>query len=192
MPTLRTLLARVAAVLRRTRAEVELKEELETHHAMLVDENLRRGLPQEEALRQANIALGNTLSITEGVREQASLPAVESMWQDARFGVRQLRRAPGFTATAILTLALGIGANTAIFSAVHALVLRALPFPNSQNLVALWCRQPSRGIPRLPLSIPDYLDAQQLRSFEGIAAYLGIEDTITGRGSACIANKKRN
>src|SRR5215469_17122439 len=120
MPTLRTLLARVAAVLRRTRAEVELNEELETHHAMLVDENLRRGLPQEEALRQANIALGNTLSITEGVREQASLPAVESMWQDARFGVRQLRRAPGFTATAILTLALGIGANTAIFSAVHA------------------------------------------------------------------------
>jgi len=182
MPTLRTLLARVAAVLRRTRAEVELNEELETHRAMLVDEHLRRGLPQEEALRQANIALGNTLRITEGVREQASLPAVESIWQDARFAVRQLRRAPGFTATAILTLALGIGANTAIFSAVHALLLRALPFPNSQNLVALWCRQPSRGISRLPLSIPDYLDAQQLRSFEGIAAYWGVEDTITGIG----------
>lgn len=183
MPTLRTLFVRVAAVLRRTPAEAELNEELETHRAMLVDENLRRGLPQQEALRQANIALGNTLSITEGVREQAGLPALESMWQDVRFGVRQLRRAPGFTATAILTLALGIGANTAIFSAVHALLLRALPFPNSQNLVALWCRQPSRGIPRLPLSIPDYLDAQQqLRSFEGIAAYWGVEDTITGIG----------
>jgi len=183
MPTLRGLLVRIVGALHRTRAELELNEELETHRAMLFNENLRRGLAQEEALRQANIALGNTLSITEGVREQAGLPGLESLWQDVRFGVRQLRRAPGFTATAVLTLALGVGANTAIFSAVHALLLRALPFPNSQNLIALWCRQPSRGIPRLPLSIPDYFDAQQqLRSFEGIAAYWGVEDTITGIG----------
>lgn len=183
MPRLRAFLVRISGVLHRTHAELELKEELETHRAMLVEENLRRGLSREEALHQANIVLGNTLRITEGVREQAGLPTVESMWQDVRFGLRQLGRAPGFTATAILTLALGIGANAAIFSAVHALLLKALPFPNSQNLVALWCRQPSRGIPRLPLSIPDYLDAQQqLRSFEAIAAYWGVEDTITGIG----------
>lgn len=69
-----------------------------------------------------------------------------------------LRKNPGFSAVVVLTLALGIGANTATFSAVYSLLLKPLPYPNSERLVFLWCRQPSRGIPELPPSIPDYFD----------------------------------
>lgn len=137
MDRLRRLVARIRGVLHRTPAELDLNEELDSHRAMLIEENIRRGLSRHEAMRQANVVLGNPAGISERVREQSGLPVLESLWQDVRYGLRRLKQAPGFTVTAVLTLALGIGANTAIFQLLDAVRLRMLPVRSPQELVIL-------------------------------------------------------
>src|SRR5579863_3841479 len=134
---LRQFSSRFRALLLRRRLDSRLDEELQSHFDMLVEENVRSGKPLPEARRIARLSLGGAEQIREAVHDQRAVPFLDSLWQDVRYGARTLRKSPGFTAIAVLTLALGIGANTAIFTMTNGLMLRTLPVRDPGNLVEL-------------------------------------------------------
>ncbi len=138
MNTLRRWLLRLGEFFGRARRERDLAAEMESHLQLHIDENLRVGMSAEEARRQALIKLGGLEQTKEMVRERRGLPMLEVLLQDLRFGVRMLRKNPGFTSVAVLTLALGIAANTAIFTAFDALVLRPRPVKDPDSLAGIW------------------------------------------------------
>jgi len=165
---------RLLALFRRKRLEENLDEELRGHLDMLVEENIRRGLSPDEARYAAQRSFGGVEQVKEIYREQRGLPMIETLGQDARYGLRQLRRSPGFTAVAVLTLALGIGANTAIFSLVDAIVLRPLPYPSPDQLVGLgqWRSQKGEGYVQTGVSAPNIVDiAKEKGIFQQVAYY---------------------
>jgi putative ABC transport system permease protein len=168
---LRGWLSRMGGGFGREARERELAEELESHIQMHVEDNIRAGLPEGEARRQALLKLGGIEQTKENYRRQRGVPALGDLWQDLRFGARVLRKQPTFTLIAVLTLALGIGANTALFSVVNAVLLSPLPFPDSDRLVALYETFNPSG--QSAVSVPNLRDWQQQNSvFEGIAAYV--------------------
>jgi putative ABC transport system permease protein len=154
----RVLAARIREFAGRGRLEHELSEELQTHLDMLTDEHVRRGLTRDEARRQACRDLGGLEQTRELVRERRGLPLVETLGRDIRFGARLLRKTPGFTAAAICTLALGIGANTAIFSVVDAVLFQPLPYPEPQRLVSIWEVSAKTGEPIPSVAPANYYD----------------------------------
>jgi putative ABC transport system permease protein len=181
MDRLRQLLHHLRSFFRGAKLDRDLDAEMAAHLQFAIEDNLNRGLSPSEARRQALLRFGGPQQAREQHREARGLPLLDALLQDLRFGLRMLTKNPGFTCVAVLTLALGIGATTSIFSATHALLLKSLPYPDSSRLVYLWCRQPSRNIPELPPSIPDYWDWQrQLHSFSAIAGYWGAEFAISG------------
>ena len=132
----------LSALFHRTQMETDTEEELRAHVRNRADDLERFGLTRTEAQRRARIEFGPHEKFKEECREAMSARFVEVFWQDARFGIRMLRKSPGFTAVAVLTLALGIGANTAIFSLLNGLVLRDLPAPHPEQLVRFGAHNP--------------------------------------------------
>jgi predicted permease len=139
---LRGWLMRLFGLFERGRREREFAEELESHLAMHIEDNLRAGMSPEEARRGALIKLGGVTLTKERYREQKGLPMLETLLQDLRFGLRMLRKNPGFTFIAALSLALGIGANTAIFSLINAIMLRQMPVERPDQLVEFVEKRP--------------------------------------------------
>src|SRR5215467_1980208 len=136
----RRLTSLLRNLLHRKREERELDEEIRAHEMLLADEKIRAGMNPQEAHRQALLELGGLEQLKEQVREVRAGYVLGTFLQDVRFGLRMLRKSPGFIATAVLTLVLGIGANTAIFSVVNGVLLRSLPFEDAERLMIVWNR----------------------------------------------------
>jgi predicted permease len=180
---LRSLGLRIAGLLRPTRAEEESRLELESHIAMHMDEGIRAGLTAAEARRQALIRLGRVEQTQQAYRERHGLPWLESLLRDLRFSFRTFARHPSVTAIAILSIALGIGANATIFSLVSRFVLRPAPVGNPSTLLEISTTHAGeRCCNHLPM--PVFHDIQdQARSFSGVAAYFElIPASIGGQG----------
>ena len=163
----------------RKRMLEELDQDIRDHIERETQDNIERGMPPEEARYAAMRKFGNVTRVKEETREVWSLIWVEQLWQDIRYGLRMLRRSPGFAAVAILTLALGIGANTAIFSVVNAVLLQPLPYPNAKRLAMIWSTwgNETHG----PASGPELIELRsRSHAFEEIAGIWVTSGTITG------------
>ena len=173
-------------ILRRARMESEMDAELRFHMEAYAEDLVRGGVPREEALRRARLEFGGIENAKEECREARGVHFVETLLQDLRYGLRTMLRSPGFTVTAVLALALGIGANTAIFSVVNAVLLRPLPYDQPDRLMQVWHTPPQKSFPGMPIftvSPANFLDwRNQNHSFEGMAAYGFGRYTITGSG----------
>jgi putative ABC transport system permease protein len=166
---------------RREQWDKERARELEAHLEIETQENIARGMTPEEARYAARRKLGNVTLIREEIRRMNTLGFLETLWQDVRYAARMLAKNPGFTIVAVLTLALGIGANTAIFSVVNAVLLRPLAFPGSDRLVIVWGTQMAKGVSEDVVSYPAFEDWRaQSKSLEGVAAFTTRGATLSG------------
>jgi hypothetical protein len=172
MRRLRGWLVRLAGLFNKPREDRELDAEIEGHLQMHVENNLRLGLSPQEARRQAMIKLGGIESTKEACRDQRGLPWIDALLQDLRYGSRMLRKNAGFAGIAVATLALGIGANTTVFSVARAVLFRALTFETSDRLMWIHLANPQTGGPEMRLSWRDVEDiGGATQSFESLAAF---------------------
>ena len=183
MDWIRTFFARFAALFRRRKLNADLDDELRSHIELAVAENLQRGMSAQEARTAALRAFGGVAQTRETYRTQRGMPWFDTLAQDIRFAVRMLAKSPAFTAIAVLTLALGIGGNTAIFSIVNGVLLSPLPFPQPDRLVALHESKPN--FENGSISYPNFLD---WRKDNHIFSSMGVSRrwafSLTGRGDA--------
>ena len=171
------------ALLQRERVERELDEEVHGFVKMATAEKVKEGMSGREASRAVRLENGTVESMKEAVRVASWETLMETCWRDLRFAVRMLRKSPGFMAVAIVTLALGIGANTAIFSVVYAVLLKPLPFPHSNQLVFLFEAKPQNGIPSSGISYDNFTEIRgQNHVFSELAGVTTHDLTLTGRG----------
>jgi putative ABC transport system permease protein len=178
---LRQLFLRFASLFCRKQLDRDLDAEMNSHLAMAIEENLQHGMSLAEARRQALIHFGGTQQTKENHRESRGIPWLEHFLQDLRFALRLLRKSPGFTATAILTLALGIGLNTSIFSLVNTVLLRPLPYPDAGRLVMVWEQNLHRGWLENIVSSANFLDwKQQNHVFTDMAAFESNSFNLSG------------
>jgi macrolide transport system ATP-binding/permease protein len=172
MKSLRAALRRLVGMFSAGRREQEFASEIEGHLQMHIDDNVRAGMTAEEARRDALLKLGGLEQTRQAYRERGTAPFFETLWQDLRFALRQLRKSPGFTITAVLMLSLGIAASVAIFAFVDAALLRPLPYPNPEGLADV--TESAALFPHSNLSYPDYLDWKRMnRSFVSLDVYEG-------------------
>ncbi len=172
MRRLRALVFRLGSLFSRERREQDLSAEMESHLQMHIQDNLHSGMNPQMARREAMMRLGGVEQTKENYRDLRGLPLLETFLQDLRFASRTLRKSPGFTTVAVLTLALGIGANTAIFSLLDALTLRSLPVPHPEQLVRFGARTPDD--PYTALSVPMFEEfARGQKVFSSAFAWWG-------------------
>jgi predicted permease len=184
MKALCAFLIRLGNLFGTERLERELHSELSAHLQLHIDDNLRAGMTPDEARRQALLRLGGLEQTKERLRDQRSLPFLETLFHDLRYALRMLRHNPGFTAAAVIVLALGIGANTALFSVVNGVLLRPLPYPHPEQLVTL--RESKPNFATGSISLPNFLDWQKdNRTFTSMAAMRGGRSLVlSGLGDA--------
>ena len=181
MTWLRILLHRLRGVFLKAGLDRELGEEIRIHLEMQIDENIRQGMAPEQARLAALRQFGGIEQVKETYRDRRGLPLIETSLQDIHYAFRTLRAAPMFTIAALATLALGIGANTAIFSVVNGLLLKPLPYPDSDRLV--WISEMSPDQQNQPVTGAHFLEWQESSStLEQIAAYNDGNATLTGAG----------
>jgi hypothetical protein len=187
MRTLKSLAMRLRAFFRMRKSEDDFAAELDSHIALHTEDGMRAGRTPAEARRQALIRLGGAEQTRQAHRERRAFPWFEKLVQDTRYGLRTLRRSPGFTITAVLTLALGIGACTAIFSLVNAVLIRSLPYGDPSRLVYLYTPNPQFNVP-LEVFGPAYADfydiKKQSRSFQDATAFDQSVFSLASQGSA--------
>ncbi|HEU4994143.1 MAG TPA: ABC transporter permease, partial [Gemmatimonadaceae bacterium] len=185
MRHVRAALARMVGVFIRDRADEDLQDELQSHIEMETAENIRRGIAPDEARRQALLASGGLTQAAEAVRDQRGLPWLESLAADFKYAVRSLRHTRAFTVVVVLTLALGIGANTAIFSVVRGVLLRPLPHRDGARLVYLRHAMDGPGGESIGFSVPEVRDFRTgAPSLGGIAEFSPWSVTLKGDGDA--------
>src|SRR5579859_2906333 len=162
----------------RREIESQLDDELKAYARTVVDEKVAAGMPVAEARRTAMAEFGGIERAKQGVRDNRAGTTVELIWQDIRYSLRQLRRNPGFTLTAVITMGLGIGATTAIFSAAYSLLLRPLPYQGANQIMNV------SDLNSAPILDPDFVAARTgVRSFRQLAGFHTYsEDTLTGIG----------
>ncbi len=173
MRRLRAWLLRLGEFFHQEGRDREFDDEIQSHLEFHIEDNLRSGMTPDEARKNAIIKLGGIEQTKQKYRERRGLPELDSFLKDLRYGLRQLRKSPGFVLVAVLTLALGIGATTAIFSVVHAVLLRPLPYRQPEQIVTIWQNNVKAGVTRNEVSPANFLDwREQSQSFETIS---GIE-----------------
>jgi predicted permease len=182
MRKLRAFWIRLKGLRSKSKADADFAAELETHLQMHTEENLRAGMTPGEARRQATIQLGGIEQTRQAYRERQTLPWLETLGQDVRFSLRMLQKSPGFTVIAIMTLALGIGANTAIFSIVNGVLLNPLPFPEPDRLMML--NQKEKNFEFASVSYPNFQDwRKDNRTFSAMAISRGYYFSLIGSGT---------
>ena len=166
---------------RRARWDEERELEIQAYLEIETDENIARGMTPEEARYAARRKLGNPTQIREEIYRMNSLTFIESLWQDVRCGLRMLRKNAGFAMVAVLTLALGIGANTAIFSVIHAVLLSPLPYDHPDRITLVRESNPSKGFEQFSVSPPNYMDWKNAAgAFEQMASMSRGQFSYTG------------
>ncbi|HEY6930137.1 MAG TPA: permease prefix domain 1-containing protein, partial [Thermoanaerobaculia bacterium] len=166
---------------RRQRMMEELERDIREHIAMETQDNIDRGMSPEDARYAALRKFGNVTRVTEETREVWSVVWLEHLRQDIGYAFRMLRRSPGFTAVAVLTLALGIGANVAAFTVVHAVLVNPLPFPHPEQLVRLYDDLRGSGSRDVGLSVPELWDLRDKSDvFQEISAMASADVNLTG------------
>src|SRR6266480_2802013 len=178
-----TIPLRLRSLFRWGQADHELDDELRDHLERKTEEYVAKGMAPEEARRRARLDLGGIEQTKEKCRDARRVNWIQDLVQDLHYGLRMLRKSPGFTAVAVLTFALGIGANTAMFSVVAVALQNTLVYPNSDRLVALAEKLPQFA--EFPISYPDFLDWARINhTFQALAAYRPSDFNLTGSGEA--------
>ena len=176
------ILRRITNLFHQSKLDEEIEAELRAHIEMRTADNIAAGMPPEKARRDALMRFGNRVTMKERVTEADAQMCLDSLWQDLRYGLRMLRKSPGFTTVAVLTLSLGIGANTAIFSLVNAALFRELPYRHAERLAFLWQNNQRTGETEGTVSYPNFADWRaQSHSFEDMAFISGGE-VLLGKG----------
>ena len=182
--TIRDILMRIRGLAQRRRIESRLHDEMRFHLDMLTEQHVRAGLSPTEARRRALTEFGGMERFKDDARDEYRSRLLDELGQDIRYAVRVIRRNPGFGIAAALTFALGIGASTAIFSVVHGVLLRPLPYEDPDRLVVLWESRPARNSDRNVVSVPNFEAwRSRARSFEWMAALVPSPGTIAGAPS---------
>jgi putative ABC transport system permease protein len=180
---LRNIVSGLRSLFQKRRVDGELDEELRSFLDMAAEGKIKQGMTQQTALRAVRLERGSLEATKVEVRYAGWESLVETCWQDLRFAVRMLRKSPGFAAVAVLTLALGIGANTAIFSLVRAVILRPLPYAHPEQLVFVSEAEPEEGISGRGMSYPAFTELRDDHHvFSAIAGFGGHALVLTGHG----------
>ena len=184
---IREIARRVKMLSRREGFDRELDEEMGLHRELRARESGRDGIAADDARYSAQRRFGNSLALREESRDMWGWNWLEDLFQDLRFGLRVLRKSPGFTLVVVATLALGIGANTAIFSVVYAVLLKPLPYANPDQLVGIFEAKPQEGIPMAGCSYSNLAEwREQTKTFSELAGTSEHDLTLTGRGDPSV------